>query len=665
MQKLYFLVFCVLACLAANLLGAKATPLTCLTTPIPCVPRISTVAAVTSSDLSDPIYASFYLVSYGNGTTVTLGDGAAGLFVYDATCSSGSPDGGLVLGDVHGLCFDRQNFNGDTRQYGLFRHSVYDHADSVSASDATATLKNAFSAAQKVGLAEIHTSGISLNVAPGSGLNPNLIIPQGMSLSCDAVPGQQYKNADYRDLTGTLWTGHGGTIITDTSTTVPGVGTTIHNCVILPQWYGNPSLASAFGGVTTINFGSSQAYADLDAIRRNMILAGDVGFSCTQDSVKPHDLLILGFDNAVSMNGCAHLGLKNVWVDGDVGFYGTSGGGQTDFEDTDVEPFLTRQAYASNEEWWTITGVAASSTLNPAGGPECHVTVTKNSSPQLSHIHNSSTWNTLGLTPQSTAAANDPVGYPVWIANLAASSGGPGHGCNGRWAISGLTISGSGASSTAQFDLVGSSFGTVSSTGQWNANSNVIYVRSGFANISVGQTVSSAGAGFPSGTVTVVGVLPRTKGPDPNDSFIGGVVISARTTSASGGGNLDVPANDVSLSFTNPTASLSTCDGIQGTCLFLNAAERSYSGNSLSGAGLATSTIPSSNGSQLAAGYFFNGVSGPRGINSFSYGHQYGYILKDSNSASLTQEAGGDNGELDDPNNCFSVHSETRINRPF
>lgn len=101
-------------------------PTVCSHTDVDCLPRPPTVSWVRTHDLSADDFTSFYLVSYGNGTTITPQDGAAGLFVRATSCTR-ADDGGAVLHDNHAGpdCFYRQNLNGDLRQWGVTQGSAY------------------------------------------------------------------------------------------------------------------------------------------------------------------------------------------------------------------------------------------------------------------------------------------------------------------------------------------------------------------------------------------------------------------------------------------------------------------------------------------------------------------------------------------------------------
>lgn len=553
-------------------------------------------------------------------------DGGGGLF-HRETCT---PDGGTCIADSVGHTFARLKVNGEFAQFGLTIGSVYDAvANPTTVQGASNIIANAITALTAKGIYDFHTGQVSLKIGT------SISVPAHGSLNCDITP-QVLNAGQYKSLPGTLWLSPGARIIAPSRSTVPA-----EHCNILPGWYLNPALAIFTNGNTSITTPPA-TFADVEGIRQNMIAAGDVAIECDADNCGPHDLLIAGFDTGLYGSRSSHLNAQNLDIDANVAVYGFSGGGQTDYNGVNSEPVITKQPTGvDNEEYWSITGLAASGThTNAAGDAVCQFTLAHG----IDKTGASTTYDTHDIHTSVVDAQGSPISYPVWTANIKAM--GNSSGCNlAGGAASVISASGTGSSSTAVVDILGSDFGGPTVKGQWASGTNIIYIRGSAANIHVGQVVTSAGTGFPGGSPTVKGVL-HAKGPDPADAFGAEVILSASTTAAQ--------ATDVNVVFTNPTfsASGSNCDGGKnGFCFFLNTAERKYSGTSEGG--IATALLPASNGKHYGASFLFNSVAGPRLVNAFAYGHHYGYVLLNSNNASIVQEAGDDNGELDDADQVY------------
>ncbi len=204
------------------------------------------MADVRADDLTDAIYKSFYLVSYGNGTAVTPQDGAAGLFTLKTgACSTTMDNDGSILVNIHTLlspiCYVRQNVNGDLRQWGLTKGSSYDVlTHSTGASDAALELNSKIIPAFiSLGIPTIHTGGVSLQ------FQSMLAMRNSMGFTCDTPPVNGAANADYTNLPGSIVMAHGsrpGTVFIDTSSSNDSE---IYNCAaIVPAWYLSPSLAT-------------------------------------------------------------------------------------------------------------------------------------------------------------------------------------------------------------------------------------------------------------------------------------------------------------------------------------------------------------------------------------------------------------------------------------
>ena len=208
----------------------------CSTMATDCVPRISTVYDVHNTDLSGSDYTSFYLVSYGSSTissVVTLGDGAAGLFVRGnavgtSPCSSTSDNGGSILIDKGNPgpgkhCFYRQNVSGDLRQWGLIAGSTYDALYEVHNNtpnliqDAQPRIAAALAALStnpptQSEILTLHTRGVSLKIgAP-------LQMPPGTSLTCDTPPVKDATFANFTSLPGSIVLGNGALLDALTNT---------------------------------------------------------------------------------------------------------------------------------------------------------------------------------------------------------------------------------------------------------------------------------------------------------------------------------------------------------------------------------------------------------------------------------------------------------------
>src|ERR1051326_2887076 len=294
------------------------------------LPRIATVYDVHNMNLSTcsscNAYSSFYLVSYGSSNSssmVTLHDGAAGLFVRDtANCGTNYDDGGSILQDSQGACFDRQNLNGDLRQWGLTQNSLFDViAHPTGASDAAPIIIKAFAALGGTGIKTLHTHGVSLKIG-------SLVwIPSGSALTCDTPPVANADRANYSGLPGMLVISHGSqnSIYIDAYDNADPLGaktqedTEIYNCAaIIPEWYINANVLSGFSGQPISHPFAS--HRELENYRVNMALAADFAIKAGPGT-KLHDLSIIGFDNCIFIYKAARFLGKNIKGDCNIGVY--------------------------------------------------------------------------------------------------------------------------------------------------------------------------------------------------------------------------------------------------------------------------------------------------------------------------------------------------------
>ena len=417
----------------------------------------------------------------------------------------------------------------------------------------------------------------------------------------------------------------------------------------------------------------SVGYADLDAIRANMVSAGDVAIK-SGPAGKIHDLSIMGFDNCVwSLSGAGFLG-KNISMDCPIGFYMATNGGVSIIKDFDINPFLTKQTGQPTELAWDVLNIAPVS----ASDPTCHITIQEaggSGTPDDLTIFGS------GSTVFSlTTPHGDPYRFPMWIsgpsnAGLSCTSTGTGAaGSSAGWAIKNVTVQ--PIQQTVQFDLIGSVFActptlitcttpAITSQGDWLANTGIIRISGPINNLVAGMYVSSSDPSWPvcphppTPCVTVTGIVTRATGPDPYDGYNGYIMISQPLPAVSGGGS--TPAL-VTLNFSNPpntnpsapntntytddhpcqiqtrTAGDNGSNNPQGNCAIFHAAQRSVAG--WSNAGVASSRLPSSRGGTFGAGVLLDNVSGLRGNNLFTFDHYYAIAAIDASTCDFAQVDG-------------------------
>jgi hypothetical protein len=610
--------------------------------------EVASVAALHADniDSSNSVHlASYYCLS----SPSCQPDGGEGLLVqgsgtckYQGQSGLGTlEDGGSFFADAGHHCWYRQNLNGDLRQWGVTSQSVYDviyeinqgHPEDIA--DAKPQIDLAFAAllAQPVvssGSVTIHTHGVSIKI--GSILK----IPAGSSFTCDAPPVKNAANANYTSLPGSIVLAHGAYLDAVTNSDVE-----VHHCAaVIPEWYINPSttVLMPFGGISFTS--PPTAYADLEAIRANMILASDVGIEAGAGAYI-HDLSILGFDNCLYSSGGQDMLAKNLAMDCPIPAYLAKNRGAQTVKDLSTTPLLTKQTkVSSNEEYWTITDVQA----NSSGG--CRLTLADVGF-DLADIQNSITDDTLAYNGRG-----DPVSFPAWVTGLGGfassclSAGTGRFGNDAAWAVQ--TVAGM----TDEFDLVGSKYTSTSTsvdtTADWNANTGIIRITGSISSIAIGMKVTSSDASWPATGATVTGIVTRATGPDPNDGYNGYVVVSPPPAAASSG-------NTIHFFSKSDTIPAGPCNGTGATpCFFYNAAERYVAGNS--DAGNSSARLPASRGGHLAAGVLIDGVSGIKGVNADTYGHYYNVAAIDSEECDFTMIKGDDNGELN-PGNDVGIYS--------
>lgn len=620
------------------------------------VVQLPNIAAISSKDLSNTPQVSISGYHAPN-------DGGQGIFILmDTPCT---PDGGSCIADSAGNTFQRTNLNGDFRQWGLTKGSAYDAIANPTTVLGASTIMNTAIAAvtAQTGLTNFDTAEVSLFLDAG------LTIPSLASVGCSLPVGGQLTGGVYSNVPGSLVLKHGFVITTDNTIG----GEVLHNCVIIPQMLINPSVVSAWSGYAMTY--PPLVYNDLEALRGNMILAGDTGvYINNARAVKPHDLYIYGFNTAYHYNRSDHMNLDRLWADGNIGLFGENGGGQSDYSTTDIEPFLTKQANSRNiscnptgtnasagvcnEEYWNIASIAASPVLNSYGRPNCRMTLNLGIG-----SGNNPTVNFKGtdLQTSSLSALGDPITYPAWIANLFSNPTGAPYGATGCLGTGPYAISVISSTATgAVVDVLESEYSTgatkISDVTTFDKGTTTIRIASGdIRNLQVGMIV--AGTGIPVGA-TIASIGRSLYGPFPYAGYITELYLSAPTTRGSNCPDTTsaVSCGDESLTFDGGTfSSANTCNGAgKGGCLFISADERvySYADNTNTGAaGLAVSMLPMSRGHPYAAAYAVNGTPGTRSINSFGFGHHYEFAMQNANNCVFIEQHNDDSGELDDYGN--------------
>jgi len=643
-----FLLSLALAVISASSAMAASNPIAVI--------QIKNVQAFTAAGTDWSLSPQVQLSGY-----YTKQDGGEGTFVLtDTPCV---PDGGSCLADGAGNTYIRTNFNGHIEQYGITSGSIYDaSAHITSMTDSVGVLRSAMAAGLAQGIVNFTTDGVSVFWAS------SFVPPANTSLSCGATSVSQTSSGYYVGLPGTVYLAHGASYAPTNDH--DGIG--LHWCVFDSQWYADSSKVSQFSGMS---FASPPlTYADGEAMRANMPLAGDTALKLTQVKGAQIDHIgCFGFDVCYSFVQSDHMNLSYFWGDGDVCMYGENGGGQSDSDHIDCEPFLNKQPNAfgatcaptsfsgdnsagiCNEIYYSVTGMAAAGTTNSFGEVECSVTV--GLANWNSGAHKTTGWPGTLLHSSTTLPNGDAASYAVFMANFNPIVAG-GHanalGCDASNKPIVVTAS---SSTSATFTIKGSSYSTGGtqmqmvatwaagpsvagvSTTQCAAGCGLLKIVSGnISNLRPGMIVSDNGSsGIQAGT-TVVAIVPNAKGPDRFDGYIGEVFVSLPPT---------IAATDGTVKFDGGTfTSEGTCDGhTQLTCAFFNSDERIVTGDSY--VGKLVQALPPSRGAHAAACYFSNGVAGWRQLNAFCYSHGYWWIFGNSNNALTTDAHNDGNGETD------------------
>jgi len=677
-----------------------------------CLPRFDTVAQFRAATLSNAYYSSVYLASYGLGTTPTPNDGAAGVFVK-AACGTNSDNGGSILQDSSGKCFYRQNLNGDLRQWGVIKGSSFDASLPYPASPVDAGLllvSTVWPALKSAGITRVTTGQVSI-FFDSTLTNPVVNVPATSSLDCGATGGPQITGANYLGQPGTIFLRHGAYIHFQNGKDA----SSIQNCLILPSWL-LPNTTGTFTNTQahtdcsapsdsgTPNSGVSfnypaQTYDDLEAIRSNMLICGDVAvFYDASSGGTSHDLWAYGFDNPFYLSKNDHSALNNSAADGDICYYSKNGGGITRVSDSTCDVNLTHGVVIAahstntdcvqvnpsggnvcNSEYWQIANIVPAPSTNSFGRHNCQVQLVLGQGTGSWNVGSTPTPPPLSLIPNSNptylrmaqptskppGTAGDPVNFPMWIANLSTTSGAIsclGHGAFAVNYAGTTTISGGpyNGESAVKLDLLESEFGmngdVMSATATWDtclrAPCTVRIVSGDVDAMEVGELVT--GTGIPS-NATIVSVVRTARGIDPYDGYIAEIVIDQALTVAHNSGS------DASLSISSDTngtgvyvPSSTRCDdGHAGDCAFFHTGARSFAG--ASDAGIASALLPESGTHRYAAGYLDNGTAGLDLLNAFSFGHHFGYVVQDANSTVMTNRNGDGNGELDDLGEQFYI----------
>jgi len=695
---------------------------------VACVPRINTVFTVNTMDLTtNASYSSFYLVSYGSTTTpgtVTPQDGAAGLFVK-AACNGRGDDGGAVLQDSKHSCFFRQNLNGDLRQWGVTVGSSYDANAAVPPTPpqglSQQLVHTILPDLALAGITNVTTSQVSIFLDKYN-TSGAIDIPASVSFGCGATGPTITSGADYLGKPGTIFIAHQAYIHFPQHDD----GSSIHNCLILPSWLlpnsktqPTNTQASSVCSATSDNISSPNsgvsfnypalAYADLEAIRANMIICADYPlYFDTVSGGTSHDLFVFGFDNPFYISSADHYTLNNTAADGNICYYTVGGGGLTNLTNADCMVQLTHDVSKvpnptnthcvqsdgggqniCNSEYWQVADIEPSSTTNSYGRHDCKVyIVSGNHSGQWYDSMGNATAPATSLFPStgflrmpvpvtSTRATGDPVNYPVWLSNL--NSGTANISClgNGAFAVANVNTSASVPNSlnpwfgtttqVVSFDLLESEYGmtgsdVMSANVMWDACTTppcAIRIASGNVDAMVAGEGVSGPSTIPPNT-TITSVVRNAKGLDPYDGYIAEIMVNNALPIAANTGT------DTTISITSDPAGLGRfmpaapgsgvlCDdALLGQCLFLQSDERAFAGNS-NPADAASVMLPQSNARNFAAGYLDQQTAGLSMINTFSYGHHYGYVVQDANSTLMIGRAGDENGELDDLGEDFYV----------
>ena len=669
--------------------------------------NLQTLTSVTSADAVELHLASYHCLS----GLPCQPDGGEGLLVKNGTgCSATNTDGGSTFYDGHGNCWYRMNLNGDLRQWGVTKSSVFD-ADAnlppTLQSVASFIVNTVYPALAAHGISQLDTHQVSVYFDLG-GLPEGVDIPITSSITCGATGGGPFTGGTYTRHPGTIYLRHG----TYLHFYGPNDGSYIHHCIILPGWLLQPSQAHADctapndsgGNNLGISFNSPPtSYADLEAIRANMVLCGDQGifFDGVSGGYSSH-VWISGFDNPVHILKSDHFYLEDTGVDGNICYYVEAGGGITNLREDNCNIFLNKDVVVSpqsapgntncvqvdtangtevcSSEYWQIQDIEPSGTLNSYGRPDCRVTLVQGVSkdsrwqvgtsptpPPVSLIPSSGYIRGLAPAAKPSGTAGDPVNYPMWIANLTPTTGALSCLGHGPFAVDNYSSGGSGPTAYVQLDLLESDYTmgtayTMTATVTWDACAvqpcTMRVVTGDVDALEAGETILPT-TDLPNGA-TISMVSRNAKGPDKTDGYIAEILVNQTLPVAHNTGS------DTTISITSGGSTYApsgSCDDAgAGQCAFFHAEERPFASNAPTSATYATVSttmlmIPESNGHVYGAGYLDYGTPGLGLTNPFSYGHHFGYVVQDANSTNLINKAGDDNGELDDLGQDFLIIS--------
>jgi hypothetical protein len=485
-------------------------------------------------------HVAAYYCSPGSCATTVFPDGGEGLFVANGNGCAAS-DGGYILKDINGVCWYRQNINGDLRQFGATEGSVYDckgsRIDGTSGhcTAADTILARAQDAAETAGVHRLTTSGVQIRLANTS----TFTLDDHMTLD-GGVGSPDVSNHNIND-PGTIWT-------SDTAQTAItlGNGSSLENIALMPYWIGK-NLYDWYQSNTEIT------YLNQEAIIDHMTSNGQEGVSCSGQSCVVRNATVAGYDTAIDVSGGGASTLEDIQGDGDVCVYVHGASSATHFGRVDCNTYATKDGPTS--ESFSITNVQSNSGA-------CQVFVSP-TSPHFSDISSSN--------------------Y-VWVSGLDATTGA---NANGRWYPSGISVIAGGI--TLGGSACAASGGTLNGptvTGaSYVAGTYVISLPSttaatDIANIAVGQTVTGPGTEIQSGTV--VKSVGRSMPCSPPGTS--GICVMI-------GINKPINTSDSSASITfssthggtYPACVINGIDGSTGACLIITAQERIDVGASAGG----------------------------------------------------------------------------------
>lgn len=612
------------------------------------VVQLPSVAQLAASDYSNT--PQVQLSGY-----YTANDGGEGTLVLK-TCV---PDGGSCFPDgatptPH--TYARTNVNGDARQFGITAGSAYDvTANPTTATDAEPVLVKAFAAATAAGLNTVHLSQVSVYIAE------TLELGDYNRLTCDIISIGPYDNGHYYGRPGTIVEAHGAQIHVPVTGTVDQEA--VSGCVIIPQWYINPSVVSQFGGFT---FNSPpQNFDDLDAIRGNMIKAADTAIFF--EKVRSGTLNTLGiycFDNAIHTSSPNETTIDNIHTDSNVAWFTEGGGSSTSVSGIHSQNYCTKQVddtetipkQISVVNSWSVVSIAASPTVGPWGTHLCRLVINNGVDGKGVPVLTSS------VVTSTLDDQGNPIRYPGWVANLNVAGVANGQGCkgDGAWAVNVI----SSTSTTVTLDLLNSQYGTgadkIQATASWKTGTSncipqpcsIIYISVGDMNsIQTGEVI--AGTNIPVGSKVLGPILPA-KGDDPYDGYIGAVVIDHAVTGI---------GTDAAITFDGAAyVEQGECGADQdNACIFFDASQRAFAGNSA--AGNFTALMPLSNGRRFAADYACNDTVGVKGSKLQSFAHHYNIAVVNCNGISAVQQGSDDANKADDQYDTVGIYMTGSTNK--